>query len=656
MNNKGLSASAKSIRALAMDAVQKANSGHPGMPMGNAEVASVLYGEVMNYNPADPKWINRDRFVLSAGHGSMLLYSILHLAGFKVTLDDLKNFRQLGSMTPGHPEYNYTEGVDTTTGPLGAGISNAVGMAMAETILAEKFNTDKHKIVDHYTYVINGDGCLMEGVSSEAASLAGHLGLGKLIMFYDSNGITIEGDTDIAFSEDVGKRFEAYGWQVLNADAFNAEELYAAVEKAKAETGKPTLVIMKGVIGKGSANMEGDHNTHGAPLGQEEIIATRKKLGIPEDQDFYVDPDAVTYFSDVKKRCASTYDAWQDAFKAWSSENAALKAEWDKWFAEDLRVADSAMPEYKAGDSVATRVAGEKAINAVAAVIPNLIGGSADLGPSNKTVLKGMGDFSKSNRSGRNLHFGIREHGMGGIVNGMVLHGGLRSYGATFLVFADYMRPPIRLAALMGIPSVWVFTHDSIFVGEDGPTHQPIEHMASLRVIPNLQALRPGDAEETNVAWQMAVEKKDGPTSIALTRQNLKVYEKADKNWKTNYRKGGYVAVDCDGTPDVIVVATGSEVSLAVEAAETSSKKVRVVSISDLGTFLKQDKSFRDSIVTPGCRVIAAEAGSSYGWEKLATSAEDMFCIERFGESGPAAKVAEHFHFTAPYLKALIEK
>ncbi len=656
MNLEGIKASAKSIRALSMDGVQKANSGHPGMPMGNAEIASLLYGEIMKHNPADSKWIDRDRFVLSAGHGSMLIYSILHLAGYKVSLDDLKNFRQIGSNTPGHPEYGFTDGVDTTTGPLGAGISNAVGMAIAETILAEKFNTADHKVIDHYTYAINGDGCMMEGVASEAASLAGHLGLGKLILFYDSNRITIEGETGIAFSEDVGKRFESYGWQVLNGDAFDAEQLAGLVADAKAETKKPTMIIMKGIIGKGAATMEGSHNTHGAPLGVEEIRATREKLGIPVDQEFYVDPAAIEYFKTVRGKCAKTYTEWNSTFEAWAAANKDLKAEWDAWFADGVAVADSAMPEYKVGDSIATRSSGEKAINAVAEVMPNLFGGSADLGPSNKTTLKGKGDYSASDRSGRNFHFGIREHGMGGVVNGMVLHGGLRSYGSTFLVFVDYMRPAVRLSALMGIPSIWVFTHDSIFVGEDGPTHQPIEHMASMRIIPNLQVLRPADGEETNVAWQMAAETTDKPTALALTRQNLTVFEKADPNWKTNMRKGAYVVKDCDGKPDVVVAATGSEVNLALDAVKGSSKKVRIVSIADLNTFLSQDKAFRESIIPAGVRVVTAEAGVSYGWEKLATSSDDIFSIDRFGESGPATKVAEHLGFAASDLKAVIER
>lgn len=656
MDLTGISASATSIRALTMDAVQAANSGHPGMPMGNAELASVLYGEIMKHNPADSAWIDRDRFILSAGHGSMLLYSILHLSGYKITLDDLKNFRQLGSKTPGHPEYGYTDGVDTTTGPLGAGISNAVGMAVAETILAEKFNTAEHKVVDHYTYAICGDGCMMEGVASEAASFAGHQGLGKLILFYDSNRITIEGETDIAFSEDVGKRYDAYGWQVLNGNAFDAAEIAELTAKAKAETGKPTLVILEGTIGKGAATLEGSHKTHGAPLGPDEIKATREKLGIPVEQDFYVAPEAVEYFKAAKTRGAEAQAAWKTTFDAWAAANAGLKAEWDAWFSADLKVADSAMPEYKVGDSIATRSSGEKAINAVAAALPNLFGGSADLGPSNKTVLKGEGAYTAENRTGRNFHFGIREHGMGGIVNGMALHGGLRAYGATFLVFADYMRPPIRLSALMGIPSVWVFTHDSIFVGEDGPTHQPIEHMASLRVIPNLQVLRPADGEETNVAWQMAVEAGNKPTVIALTRQNLNVFEKADKDWKANMRRGGYIVKDCSGTPDLVIAATGSEVNLALDAAEGSSRKIRIVSISDLNIFMSQDKTFRESLIPTGVRVVTAEAGISYGWEKLATSTEDVFGIERFGESGPAAEVAKHLGFDAAALKAVIER
>ncbi len=656
MDLNGLKAAAKSIRALSMDGVQKANSGHPGMPMGNAEIASLLYGEVMKHTASDSSWIDRDRFVLSAGHGSMLLYSILHLAGYKVTLDDLRNFRQLGSKTPGHPEYGWTDGVEITTGPLGAGISNAVGMAIAETVLAEKFNTAEHTVIDHYTYAIHGDGCMMEGVASEAASLAGHLRLGKLIMFYDSNRITIEGKTDLAFSEDVGKRFEAYGWQVLNGDAFNVEELSKLVAEAKAETGKPTMIIMKGIIGKGAATMEGSHHTHGAPLGNDEIKATREKLGIPVDQDFYVDPAAVEYFKAVKAKNDKLYSDWKTTFEAWAAANSGLKAEWDTWFAKDVKIADEAMPKYAVGDNIATRSSGEKAINAVAKVLPNLIGGSADLGPSNKTVLKDMGEYSATDRSGRNMHFGIREHAMGGIVNGMTIHGGIRSYGATFLVFADYMRPAIRLAALMSVPSVWVLTHDSIYVGEDGPTHQPIEHMASLRIIPNLQVLRPADGEETNVAWQMAAEKSNQPTAIALSRQDLKVFAKADPDWKANMRKGAYVVKDCAGTPDVVIAATGSEVNMALAAAEDSSKKVRVVSIADLNTFLSQDKAFRESVIPSGVRVITAEAGISYGWDKLASSSDDVFCIDRFGECGPASKVAEHLGFTAAGLKKVIEK
>ncbi len=639
-----------------MDAVQAANSGHPGMPMGNAELAAVLYGEVMKYNPADSSWVDRDRFVLSAGHGSMLLYSILHLAGYKISLNDLKNFRQLGSKTPGHPEYKFTDGVDTTTGPLGAGISNAVGMAVAETILADKFNTAENKIVDHYTYALCGDGCMMEGVASEAASFAGHQGLGKLVLFYDSNRITIEGKTDIAFSEDVAKRYEAYGWQVLNGNAFEPAQILELVEKAKADELRPSLIILEGTIGKGAATLEGSHETHGAPLGAEEIKATRAKLGIPVDQDFYVAPEAREYFKTVQQRCEAGAEQWSKNFDAWAAANTGLKAEWDNWFAADLSVSNAAMPEYKIGDSIATRSAGEKAINAVAAAVPNFYGGSADLGPSNKTVLKGLGDYSIENRSGRNFHFGIREHGMGGIVNGMVLHGGLRAYGATFLVFADYMRPPLRLSALMGIPSVFVFTHDSIFVGEDGPTHQPIEHLASLRIIPNLQVLRPADGEETNVAWQMAIEATNKPTVIALSRQNLTVFPKADSNWKTNMRKGAYIVKDCAGTPDLVIAATGSEVNLALDAAEGSTKKIRIVSITELNLFMNQDKSFRESVIPLGVRVVTAEAGVSYGWEKLATSTEDVFCIERFGESGPPSKVAEHLGFTASDLKTVIER
>ena len=658
MDIKALNAVAKSIKALSIDGIQKANSGHPGLPMGCAELGAVLYGEILKHNPAKADWIDRDRFVLSAGHGSMFLYSLLHLAGYGLTIDDLKQFRQLGSLTPGHPEYGHTKGVETTTGPLGAGFGNAVGMAIAEQMLAAKFNTESRKIIDHYTYVLAGDGCMMEGVSAEAASLAGHLGLGKLIVFYDSNKITIEGSTELAFTEDVIDRFKAYGWQTFSGSAYDIEKIQGMVNDGKAEKNKPTLILLESIIGNGSPNMAGTHDVHGAPLGAEEIKLTRKNIGIPENEDFYVDPDAVSYFNEKKAEWNADYEKWNDLLGKWSSENPELKKEWDLYFSSDKGRYDSIpLPEFKIGDAAATRAVGGKVLNAFAAAVPNLIGGSADLAPSNKTAMPGLGDFSKTDRSGRTLHFGVREHAMGVIVNGIAAHGGLRPFCSTFFVFCDYMRPALRLAALMKLPVIYVFTHDSIFVGEDGPTHQPVEHITSLRIIPNFTVLRPGDAEETAESWRMALNKTDGPTALALTRQNLTVYPKADKQWKKTIKKGAYIVKDTDGTPDIIITATGSEVELALKAAEAvPGKKIRVISMISREQYLKQNKAFKTSLHPAGVRTIVVEAGVSSGWEGFVSSEEDMLCIDSFGESGPASKVADHFGLNMENLIIIINK
>ncbi len=658
MDTKSLKSAAKTIRALSIDGIQKANSGHPGLPMGCAELGAVLYGEIMKHNPEKSDWADRDRFVLSAGHGSMFLYSLLYLSGYGLTIDDLKQFRQLGSKTPGHPEFGLTKGVETTTGPLGAGFGNAVGMAIAEQMLAAKFNTEDQKIIDHFTYVLSGDGCLMEGVSSEAASLAGHLGLGKLIVFYDSNKITIEGSTELAFTEDVLARFKAYGWQTLSGDAYDMEKITAMVEEGKAEKNKPTLILLNSIIGKGSPNMAGTHDVHGAPLGNDEIILTRKNIGIPEDQDFYVAPEAVEYFKNRQTSWKSEYSAWKDEFSKWSSNNPGLKKEWDLYFSVDGAQYDSlALPEYKIGDSAATRAAGGKILNAAAASVPNLVGGSADLAPSNKTAMPAFGDFTKENRGGRTLHFGVREHAMGVIVNGIAAHGGLRPFCSTFLVFCDYMRPALRLAALMKLPVIYVFTHDSIFVGEDGPTHQPVEHITSLRIIPNFVILRPGDAEETAEAWRMALKRTDGPTALALTRQNLKVYPKADKNWKETITKGAYIVKDCDGDPDTVIIATGSEVELALKTAESHpEKKIRIVSVISRELFIKQPEAFRKEILSSAARTIVVEAGVSSGWERFTESDDDILSINSFGESGPASEVADYFGLNSEKLSAIINK
>ncbi|NNM66981.1 MAG: transketolase, partial [Spirochaetales bacterium] len=635
MDVSALKALAQSVRALSMDAIQAANSGHPGLPLGCADFGALLWGDVLKHDPSDPSWPNRDRFILSAGHGSMLLYSLLHLTGYGLTLEDLKKFRQIGSKTPGHPEFGLTIGVETTTGPLGAGFGNAVGFAIAEAKLAAEFNTPEHAIVDHYTYVLAGDGCLMEGVASEAASLAGHLGLGKLIAFYDSNDITLAARADKTFTEDVAGRFKAYGWQVLQGDAYDLPGMKKLIEQAQAETHKPSLVILKSIIGYGSPHKQGSFEAHGSPLGAEEVQLTRKALGIP-DQDFYVAPEAVSY---VKKRQTEWKVAradWQKEFDAWAQASPALKAKWDQFFSTKVQVE---WPAYKVGDSVSTRVAGGKALNAAAKSLPNILGGDADLATSTMTVLQGGGDFLKDHPEGRNLSFGVREHGMGAIVNGIVLHGGLRSFSATFLVFSDYMRPPIRLAALMKIPSVFVFTHDSVFVGEDGPTHQPVEHYAALRAIPNLLVLRPGDAEETNAAWNLALNHRSGPSALLLSRQNLKVYTKP-AGWEKDFDLGGYIVHEPSSAPETVVLATGSEVNLALEAAALSKKSVRVVSVSSLES-LKAHPEHLARLIPSGVRVVASESGIVQGWEGLITKGS-FLGLSSFGESGPGPAVAQH--------------
>ncbi len=654
MNKKALESIALSVRSLTVDAIQKANSGHPGLPMGCAELGSLIYAELLKHDPADPKWVDRDRFVLSAGHGVMLQYALLYMSGYNLTLDDLKQFRQLGSKTPGHPEYGVTDGLETTTGPLGQGFGNAVGMAIAESILSAKFNTSKHRVIDHYTYVLAGDGDLMEGVSSEAASLAGHLGLGKLIVFYDSNRVTIEGKTDIAFSEDVLKRFESYGWQTLSGDAYDFEGVMKLVEEAKADTNRPSIILLKSVIAKGSPNMEGNPKSHGAPLGEEEVKAVKRALGIPEGEEFYVSKEALDYFAEKRKEWKVLHDKWQVSFDEWKKENPDLYKEWEEYFSGKVDISKIELPEFNRGDKVATRVAGGKVLNAVAKGVGNLIGGSADLGPSNKTVLEGMGDYSKENRLGRNLHFGVREHAMGSITNGIALHGGFRTFCATFLVFSDYMRPTIRLASMMELPVVYVFTHDSIFVGEDGPTHQPVEHLAALRTIPDLVTMRPGDAEETGAAWLFAMERSDGPVALALSRQGLKVYDKYDKDWKENIKKGAYIVKEAEGKPEIVIIATGSEVSLALEAvSQLGDKRVRVVSMISPELFLRQDKEYFDYILPENSRKIVVEAGVSFGWDRFVDDHNDIISIDRFGTSGPGAKVAEYLGIT---VEALVNK
>ncbi|OHD28380.1 MAG: transketolase [Spirochaetes bacterium GWB1_59_5] len=657
MDLQALQAVANSVRTLSMDAVEKAKSGHPGLPMGLAELGALLYGELLKHDPADPKWPNRDRLVLSAGHGCMLLYSLLHLSGYPLSLDDLKSFRQLGSKTPGHPEYGMTPGVEVTGGPLGQGLANAVGMALAESMLAAKFNTAAHKIVEHHTYVIASDGDMMEGVSSEAASLAGHLSLGKLIVFYDSNHITIEGSTDLAFSEDVLKRFESYGWRTLQASAYDLPAIAALVAQAKAAADRPTIIRLESIIGKGAPTMEGKHAVHGTPLGTEECKRVKQALGIPEEAMFHVFPAAREFFAARQKAWAAAHKDWQTTLASWKKANPELAREWEQWQAPRVELNGAAMPEFKVGESLATRAASGKAVTALSKAVGNLVGGSADLAPSNNTYVKDAGDFGKANRLGRNFHFGIREHGMGAICNGILYHGGLRPYCGTFLVFSDYMRPAIRVAAIAKLPAIYVFTHDSIFVGEDGPTHEPVEHLAALRAIPNLQVLRPADAEETAEAWLMAYERTDGPTALILSRQNLPVLAKSDAGWRKSVRQGAYVARDCQGEPELVVVASGSEVHVAVAAAaELSERRIRVLSMPCREEFARQPAEWRRKLVPPKARRLVFEAAVRQGWTGLFEEGTEVVSIERFGESGPYAKLAEHFGITAPAVAERMRK
>jgi transketolase len=658
MNSSALSAVANSVRSLSIDAVEKAKSGHPGLPMGCAELGALVYGELLSHWPQDPRWINRDRFVLSAGHGCMLLYSLLYLSGYDLSLEDIRNFRQFGSRTPGHPEWGLTPGVEATAGPLGQGLSNAVGMAIAERILAAKFNTPSRTVIDHYTYVLASDGDMMEGVASEASSIAGHLRLGKLIVFYDSNKITIEGFTDLAFSEDVLKRYEGYGWRTLNGSMYELPAIAQMVEQAKRAGERPTIIRLESIIGKGAPKKAGTAKAHGEPLGPEEAAAAKKAIGVPDGCQFYVFPEAAEYFKSRQQSWRSRYEEWKKTLEAWKKENPDKAKEWGRFFEEgtaDFGVLT--MPSFKVGDSLSTRAASGQVLNALAQAVPNLIGGSADLAPSTITNLKDMGDFSSSNPLGRNFHFGIREHGMGGICNGIAYHGGLRPFCATFLVFSDYMRPSVRLAAIAKLPVIYVFTHDSVYVGEDGPTHQPVEHLAALRAIPNLLVLRPGDAEETELAWRIAYERRDGPTALALTRQGITVYPKADTAWRETIRKGAYIARDCDGAPDVVVIATGSEVSAAIAAAnELTDRKVRVVSLLSRELFLKQPADFRASLVPAAVKKVVFEAGVSFGWKGPFDDSVVVVSIERFGESGPYQRIAEHLGVTAASLVTRIRE
>jgi transketolase len=639
----------KTIRMLAVDAVEKAKSGHPGMPMGMAASAYVLWTRFLKHNPANPKWPGRDRFVLSAGHGSMLLYSLLHLTGYDLPLDELKRFRQWGSRTPGHPEYGVTPGVEATTGPLGQGFGNGVGMAIAEAFLAERFNRPGHTIVDHYTYAIVSDGDLMEGVASEAASLAGHLQLGKLIYVYDDNGISIDGSTDVTFTEQVGKRFDAYGWHVQEiADGNDVTALDAALNTAQAERTKPSLIIVRTHIAFGSPGKQDTAEAHGAPLGAEEVKRTKEFFGWPQEPTFYLPAEALAHFRRAVDRGLAWEAEWRSRFEAYAAAYPDLAAEWQQGLQRELPPAwEAGLPTFKAEDgTMATRVASGRVLNAIAPTITNLIGGSADLATSNNTLLRGAGEFSPQHRAGRNLYFGVREHGMGATLNGLALHGGVIPYGATFLIFSDYMRPAIRLAALSELPVIYVFTHDSLGLGEDGPTHQPIEHLAALRAMPNLTVIRPADANETTVAWRVALTQRRGPVALVLTRQNLPIFDRSQMAAADGLEQGAYVLLDSEGaTPHIILIASGSEVALAVEARQQLTQRgvqARVVSMPCWELFDQQSQAYREAVLPPAVsKRLAIEAGVPQGWRDYVGPEGDIIGLTRFGASAPGQVVME---------------
>jgi transketolase len=652
---------ANAIRALSMDAVQKANSGHPGAPMGMADIAEVLWNGHLKHNPASPDWADRDRFVLSNGHGSMLIYSLLHLTGYDLSIEDLKNFRQLHSKTPGHPEYGYAPGVETTTGPLGQGISNAVGMALAEKTLAAQFNQPGHEIVNHRTYVFLGDGCMMEGISHEACSLAGTLGLGKLIAFWDDNGISIDGETEGWFTDDTPARFEAYGWQVLrDVDGHDPDAINSAIESAKAEHNKPSLICCKTTIGFGSPNLAGSHDCHGAPLGADEVTATREQLSW--ELDPFVISDEIYQGWDAKAAGFAAESAWNEKFDAYEAAHSHLAAEFKRRMAGDLpgnwkeEAAKFISEVDTKAESPATRKASQNALNGYGPLLPEFLGGSADLTPSNLTAWSGSKSVTDGHHEGNYLSYGVREFGMSAIMNGVALHGGFIPYGGTFLMFSEYARNALRMAALMKLRSIFVYTHDSIGLGEDGPTHQPIEQIPTLRLMPNMDVWRPCDAVETAVSWKEAIEKKEGPSSLIFSRQGLP-HQTRTQDQISNIMKGGYVLSDCDTTPEVIVIATGSEVDLALKAATESGKKVRVVSMPNTKRFDEQDAAYRESVLPSAVTArVAVEAAVTDGWYKYVGLNGKVIGMNRFGESAPAGQLFKEFGFTVENVLAAIDE
>jgi transketolase len=657
------------IRFLAVDAVQKANSGHPGMPMGAASMAHTLFTRHLRFDPADPAWPDRDRFVLSAGHGSMLLYSLLHLTGYDLSLDDLRAFRQWGSKTPGHPEFGHTVGVETTTGPLGQGFATAVGMAVAERFLGATFNGDGPSVMDHFTYVIAGDGDMMEGVSGEAASFAGHQKLGKLIVLYDDNHISIDGSTDLAFTEDVCARFAAYEWHVQRvADGDDVEAVDAAITAAKAETGRPSIIAIRTHIGCGSPNKQDTSACHGAPLGADEVRLTKESCGWPLEPDFLVPAEVKAFYEAAGARGAAVHAEWLQRRAAWGAADPSRAAAWDAAWSRGLPEGwDADLPVFKPEDGgVATRSASGKVINVLAPHLPTLIGGSADLAPSNNTAIKDVAAQQASTPAGRNFHFGVREFAMAAMANGLAVHGGIRPYVATFFVFSDYMRPAIRLAALMGLPVTYVMTHDSIGVGEDGPTHQPVEHLAILRATPNCVELRPADANETVEAWKVALQNADGPVALMLTRQNLPTIDRNVYAPASGVARGAYVLADAAGSaaPDVILMASGSEVQLVLAAHErlaAEGLRSRVVNMASFRLFERQDAAYRQSVLPASCRCrLAVEAAVSFGWDRWVGDAGEIIGLDHFGTSAPAGTIFEQFGFTVENVyqraKALIAK
>jgi len=664
------------IRTLSIDAVQKANSGHPGLPLDAAPMAYVLWTRFLRHNPRNPKWPDRDRFAFSAGHGSMLLYSLLHLTGYDLPLDEIKRFRQWGSKTPGHPEYRLTPGVELTTGPLGQGFANGVGLAIAEAHLAATYNQPGHEIVNHRTFGIVSDGDLMQGVAYEAASIAGHLHLGKLVYLYDANQVTLAGSTGLIFTEDVGKRFEALEWHVQHVeDGNDLDALHAAIQAGIDETGRPSLIAVHTTLGFGSPHKAGTFGAHGSPLGAEEVEATKRNLGWPSTEPFFIPDEALRHFREAIDNGARMEREWQQGFDRYAQAHTELAAQFRRTQAGELPADwDSDLPTYKAedvkGGQMATRSAGGTVINAVARVLPELIGGSADLNPSTDTGLKGLGDFeSPANQAtdrqgsigsdwsyaGRNMFYGVREHAMGSINNGLVYHGGLRGFTATFLVFSDYMRPPLRLAALSELPSIFVYTHDSIGLGEDGPTHQPVEHLAALRAIPHMVVYRPADANEVTEGWRVAIERRDGPTILVFSRQGLPIFDRSVCGAASGARKGAYVLMDAsNGSPELILIATGSEVGLAMQARELleqEGRRVRVVSMPSWELFEAQPREYRDEVL-PASVVprVAVEAGSPLGWERWVGQEGDVVGLNRFGASAPITDVYKHLNFTPEYI------